>query len=45
MTKLAKDRGIGLQTIFDMNNKIVLMKFVRNCYSDAGSSEHKIMKK
>lgn len=45
MTKLAKDHGVGLQTIYDMNNKIVLMKSVRKCYSDAGSSGHKIMKK
>jgi DNA invertase Pin-like site-specific DNA recombinase len=45
-TKLAKDYGIGIQTIRDIkNNKMQLMEFVRDCDSSAGPSGCKCMTK
>jgi hypothetical protein len=45
-TKLAKDYGIGIQTIHGIkNNKMKLIEFVRDCDSSAGPSNHKSMKK
>jgi hypothetical protein len=46
VTKLAKDYGIGLQTICNIkNNKVKLMEFVSDCGSGAGSFNCKSMKK
>jgi hypothetical protein len=45
-TKLAKDYGIGMQTVHDIkNNKMKSMEFVRDYNSGAGPSNHKSMNK
>jgi hypothetical protein len=44
-TKLAKDYGIGIQTVCDIKDKVKLMEFIRDCDNGAEPSNPKRMKK